>query len=140
MMESLTQKHEIEIHAKPEEVWRAITSPDLTRQYYFESAVESDWQPGSPLRYRLPDGSVAIEGVILESDPPRRLASTFSALWEPALRLDPPHRVVWEIEPSASGSKVTVSNRFDDRTATYVQVLGGMSVILNGLKRVLESR
>ena len=53
--------YEVYIRATPEEVWRALTDSELTNQYYYENTVESDWKPGSPMTYRNPDGSVAIE-------------------------------------------------------------------------------
>ena len=42
-------------------VWRAITETDYTLRYYYGSAIETDWKPGSPYRMTI-DGELQIEG------------------------------------------------------------------------------
>ncbi|MGZ8475562.1 MAG: ArsR/SmtB family transcription factor, partial [Candidatus Limnocylindria bacterium] len=69
--------YEVYIQAPAERVWQALTDSELTKQYYYGNTVESDWKPGSSLRYRNPDGSEAISCEILEADPPRRLVHSF---------------------------------------------------------------
>lgn len=44
-------KKMIHIDAPVSEVWKAITVPDIVKQYFFGSTVESDWKEGSPLTY-----------------------------------------------------------------------------------------
>ena len=51
------------IRATPESIWRAITETDFTLRYYYGSAIETDWQPGSPYRMTI-DGELQIEGEI----------------------------------------------------------------------------
>ena len=128
------------IKAPPEAVWRALTESDFTTRYYYRSTVESDWHVGSPYRYAI-DGETAIEGEILEADPPRRLVMTFSAVWDPALAGDPPTRLSWELEAAGPGvTRLTVVHGgFDGETKTYRQVTGGWSWILAGLKSLLET-
>jgi uncharacterized protein YndB with AHSA1/START domain/DNA-binding transcriptional ArsR family regulator len=131
---------QIFIRATPEEVWRAITESEFTLRYYYGSTVESDWQAGRPYRYAIGDDE-AIVGVVLESDPPRRLVQTFDARWDDDVRPDAPSRLTWEIEEVMPGvSKVTtIHDEFPSRTATFEQVAGGMPFILSGLKSLLET-
>ncbi len=128
------------IKATPEAVWRALTESDFTTRYYYRSTVESDWQPGSPYRYAI-DGETAIEGEILEADPPRRLVMTFSAVWDPALAIDAPTHLSWELDEAGPGlTRLTVIHGgFASETETYRQVTGGWSWILAGLKSLLET-
>ena len=128
------------IKAPPEAVWRALTESDFTTRYYYRSTVESDWQAGSPYRYAI-DGETAIEGEILEADPPRRLVMTFSAVWDPALAADAPTRLSWELDVAGPGlTRLTVVHGgFEGETETYRQVTGGWSWILAGLKSLLET-
>ena len=53
---------------------------------------------------RVPDttATAAIEGVVLESDPPRRLAITFQALWTDAVRADAPSKIIFEIDDAGA--------------------------------------
>lgn len=131
---------QIFIRATPEQVWRAITDPELTRRYYYQSAVESDFTSGSRYRYMIGDLE-AIVGTVLEADPPHRLVQTFDARWDDEVAPDAPSRLTWEIEETSPGvSKVTtIHDGFTARTATLESVSGGMPFILSGLKSLLET-
>ncbi len=56
MSESPRHVYEVYIAATPEQVWRALTESEFTKQYYYGNTVESDWKPGSPMVYRGADG------------------------------------------------------------------------------------
>ncbi|RZQ62974.1 ArsR/SmtB family transcription factor [Amycolatopsis suaedae] len=66
------------IRTTPETLWRALTEPAFTLRYW-GAELKSDWQPGSPLLWRTgADGPLEDLGqVVLEADPPRRLAYTW---------------------------------------------------------------
>jgi uncharacterized protein YndB with AHSA1/START domain/DNA-binding transcriptional ArsR family regulator len=128
------------IRTTPEQLWEAITSSEFTQQYYYGSTVESDWRAGSPYVYRI-GGDDQIVGEVIESDPPRRLVSTFDARWDQEVAADPPSTISWEIEPAGSGvCKLTVVHEgLAPDSATASQVDGGMPFILSGLKSLLET-
>ena len=51
----------IEIDAPMEKVWEALTSPEWTKKYMFNCAVESDWKLGSPVLWKMEhEGQVII--------------------------------------------------------------------------------
>jgi hypothetical protein len=54
-----------------EKLWAALTSAEFTRQYFFGRRIESDWEVGAIVRYWQEDGTLDVEGTILEYDPPR---------------------------------------------------------------------
>jgi uncharacterized protein YndB with AHSA1/START domain/DNA-binding transcriptional ArsR family regulator len=132
--------HTTFIRATPEAIWRALTESDFTRRYYYGSTVESAWTPGSPVSYRIGD-ELAIEGTILEADPPRRLVMTFHATWDADVAADDPTRMAFEIDESGPGvSRLTVvHDGFTAQNATYRQVGGGWPFIAAGLKTLLET-
>ncbi len=135
-----THVYEIYIRTTPERLWRAITDGSDTARYSYGTAVSSTWQPGAPMTYSYPDGTLAAEGVVLEADPPRRLVTTFHATWDEEMAADRPHRMTWEITPAGESCRLVVtSDDFDGETATYRSFQGGMSVILSGLKTLLET-
>ncbi len=37
------------IETTPEQLWDALTSTTFTRQYWFDTELQSDWKVGSPL-------------------------------------------------------------------------------------------
>jgi uncharacterized protein YndB with AHSA1/START domain/DNA-binding transcriptional ArsR family regulator len=128
------------IKTTPDQLWRAITESEFTTRYYYRSAVESDWKPGSAYRYHI-DGEEQITGTVIEADPPRRLVQTFDARWDEDVAADAPTRLSWEIDEAGPGMcKLTVvHDGFASRSATYESVSGGMPYILSGLKTLLET-
>jgi uncharacterized protein YndB with AHSA1/START domain/DNA-binding transcriptional ArsR family regulator len=139
-MDRPSHVYEVIIHATPEKVWEAITRPEMTRQYFYGTLVASDWKPGSPLAYSYPDGRPAAEGTVLEVDAPRRLKHTFSAVWDESVKGDAPHTMVWSLTPMGAATKLVVESfDFAGETATLQAFRGGMSVIVSGLKTLLET-
>ena len=137
---TLRHIQQIHIRTTPERLWEAITHAGDTRNYFYGTLVDSTWQTGAPLTYRNDDGTLAAEGVVIEADPPRKLVHTFSALWDEAVTPDPPHRVTWTIEPVGPVCRLTVEHEgFEGRTATLESVQGGLGIILDGLKTLLET-
>lgn len=139
-MTALKHVYEIYIRATPERIWQAITDPDLVQRYYFNSVIESDFQPGSPLVYRQADtGRLDIEGEVVEADPPRKLVHTMAVRWDPNVN-DEPTRVTWEITPMGEACLLSVTHDgFTSETETYHQTKGGWPMILSGLKTLVET-
>jgi uncharacterized protein YndB with AHSA1/START domain/DNA-binding transcriptional ArsR family regulator len=136
MSEAPKHVYEVYIAATPEQVWAALTQSEFTRQYYYGNDVESDWQPGSPLVYRNPDGTEAIQCEIIEADAPRRLVHTF---FFPGTD-ESPSRCTWSIEPRGAATLLTLTHdEFDGETSTYRSVAHGWVPVLSGLKTLLET-
>jgi uncharacterized protein YndB with AHSA1/START domain/DNA-binding transcriptional ArsR family regulator len=142
---TLRHIQQIHIRTNPERLWQAIPTASDTRNYFYGTLVESTWKQGKPLTYRNADGTLAAEGTVVEADPPRKLVHSLSALWDESVAADPPHRVTWTIEAlgDPKGSEVcrlTVEHEgFTRDTATLRSVQGGLSVVLDGLKTLLET-
>ncbi len=62
------------IRTSPDKLWEAITSPDFTVRYFHGTRIESTYDPGAPVVYRNADGSVAVDGEVLEAEVGRKLA------------------------------------------------------------------
>ncbi|TMB60330.1 MAG: hypothetical protein E6J49_12615 [Chloroflexi bacterium] len=132
---------QIFINATPEQVWEAITDPEFTAQFFYNGRVKSDFRPGAPLTYvDERDGSLQIEGIVVEADKPRRLVLDEKYVWAPDVAADPVHREVWEIEPLGKVCKLTVSfYEVALDCATMRSILGGIPLIVSGLKTLLET-
>jgi uncharacterized protein YndB with AHSA1/START domain/biotin operon repressor len=134
-----THVYELYIRTTPERLWEAITDGEMTQQYYFGSAVASDWTPGARFEMRSPDGTqLWVEGEVLEVDPPRRLVQSFIAHWDAEMEQQAPSQVTWEIEPRGGSCRLRVIHEGLTEAAAR-RVSGGWPQILSGLKTLLET-
>jgi uncharacterized protein YndB with AHSA1/START domain len=149
-----THVSRVYIKATPEAIWTAITDPDWTVKYGYNSRTEYDLRPGGAYRgyasdamkaYGGPD--VILDGEVIESDPPRKLVQTWRPLWDPEMVKEGFKRLTWEIEPGEGGvTMLTVTHELSGAPRTAAQVTGqikqaggGWPYILSDLKTLLES-
>jgi uncharacterized protein YndB with AHSA1/START domain len=126
----------IYILTTPEKVWEAITDQKISASYWERENV-SDWKVGSPWEHRLPGESPDIVGKVLESDPPRRLVTT----WAPPAEPDNPakiSRVAIDIEDLGGKIRLTVTHTDLDEQGLK-DVSGGWPAVLSNLKTLLET-
>ena len=82
-----------------------------------------------------------VDGEVIEADPPRKLVTTWRAVYDPETAAEPHSRVTWEIEPAGEHvTKLTViHDELEAAPKTAANVAGGWSYILSGLKTLLET-
>lgn len=131
----------IYIASTPEKVWRALTTAELSRQYFFGHAVEVDLRVGGAFIVRTPDGSLHISGEVIECDRPRKLTVTFNVNWPELIEKLGPTLVTWEIEQAGDAVKLTLIQSHDRELSDDILSGGrsGWPAILSGLKSVLET-
>lgn len=130
---------EIYIRTTPEDLWEAITNPEIRAKYQFGAGVESDWTTGSSFRMGSPGAPGPLgEGTNLEVDPPRRLVQSMIALWGDDVRSEGTTRITWDIEPVGDSCRLTVTHD-QLRDGANPQLYGGWPMILSGLKTWLET-
>ncbi len=54
------------IRTTPAKLWKALTNPQLIRQYRFNTTVECDWKKGSAWKMTHPDRGLLDTGEIVE--------------------------------------------------------------------------
>ncbi|MGH6681354.1 MAG: SRPBCC domain-containing protein, partial [Bradyrhizobium sp.] len=86
----------IYIAATPEQVWRALTSAEFSRQYFFGNAVEIDLRIGGAFIVRRPDGALHISGEVIECEPESKLTVTFNVNWPQLVERLGPTLVTYE--------------------------------------------
>ena len=75
----LLVKNEIEIEAAAAKVWEVLTFSKFTTQYMFGCEVESDWQEGSSIKWKMQhEGKeiIPVTGIIKEIHPNVKLVYT----------------------------------------------------------------
>jgi uncharacterized protein YndB with AHSA1/START domain len=132
--------YEISIRTTPERLWQALTDPELTQKYYFNTRAESDWKPGSPVVYRTQDGFVVLTGKVVEAEAPRRLVTTFEPTWSNEVANMAPSTVTWEIEPSGEESKLRLTHSgLDSASSDARGILDAWPPTLSSLKSMLDN-
>jgi uncharacterized protein YndB with AHSA1/START domain len=128
------------IKTTPEKLWKAITTPEFQRQYWFGVVYETDWKIGSPWRMVYPDGKLTDTGEVLEFDPPKRLVLKWLNEWSEDLKAEGYSRCTMEIEPMDNAVKLTVTHTMERAESKLIgAVSGGWPRILSNLKSLLET-
>lgn len=130
------------IRSTAEQVFRALTTPEFTMQYWGGAELTSDWQVDSPLEAVHPDREDFI-GKVLAVEPPHRLSYTFTGRTEEAAGR-PPTVVEFAISPFGDEAvKLQVLHTGftdDEQGAQDVRDVGeGWPAILAALKTLLET-
>jgi DNA-binding transcriptional ArsR family regulator/uncharacterized protein YndB with AHSA1/START domain len=132
--------YEIYIRTSPEKLWKAITDPSFTKQYFYGTSVKSTWKAGAEVLHLDDKGAQVIAGKVLEIDPPRKLVTTFLGVHDAEQAKERASRVTWQIEKKGAVCKLTlVHDDFDGETKTYREVGPGWNPVLSGLKTLLET-
>ena len=126
------------IETSPEKLWHALTDGDFTERYWFGHRVASDWKAGSPYRFAH-QGKTSVEGKVLISDPPKRLAYTWVPCSADAKR-EQTSRVTFDLEPRGATVKLTVTHdNLDEGGKTLRDISGGWPMVIASLKSLLET-
>ncbi len=126
------------IGATQEKVWNALLDPALTKRYWFDHRNISTWNPGDPWQHHDDsDGATDVEGIVLESDPPRRLVLSWG---DEGGTADAASRVTFDLESNAGVTKLTViHDRLEAESHRYRSVSRGWPMVLSNLKSFLET-
>ena len=124
------------IRSTCDQVYKALTDKEITRQYWGHNNV-SDWKPGSSWEHRrASNGNVDIQGEVIEVKPPQRLVISWASPDSPDNR----SRVTFDIESAGDMVKLTVTH--DDLEAGSGMDKGirhGWPLVLSSLKSLLET-
>lgn len=128
----------IYMRTTPERLWSELTDSSTERPWWGNTRQESEFTPGSPIRY-LRNGGIDVEGEILESDPPRRLAYTFHVAGPGPQHDEGPTLVEYVIEADGPRTRLTVTHsNFRRDSAVRRGVSKGWPSILSHLKTWIE--
>jgi uncharacterized protein YndB with AHSA1/START domain len=151
-----TQVYRVYIKATPQAIWDAITRPEWTERYGYGGRGEFDLRPGGAYTGHASEGmrstgapDVAVDGEVLEVDPPRKLVQTFRMVMDPAMAAQGFTRVTYDIEERKNGvSRLTLTHELEGAPQLAVLMSGGMedqgagggwNWVLSGLKTLLET-
>jgi uncharacterized protein YndB with AHSA1/START domain len=131
----------IYIAASPEQIWKALTTADFSRNYFSGFAIEADLKVGGAFIARAPDGTEHIRGEVIECDPPKKLTVTWNVNWPGLVEKLGPTLVTYEIEEAGDVVKLTMLQSHDRDISDDILSGGraGWPAILSSLKSLLET-
>jgi uncharacterized protein YndB with AHSA1/START domain len=129
------------ISSTPENVFNALTDPEMTRQYWVHHRNASDWKAGSEWRHEDYDNAslVDIVGAVVERTPPKTLVITwaFPADTGNAAKTS---RVTFTVEPWNTVVRLTVTHdELEPDSPMLRGVSSGWPLVLSSLKSLLEN-
>jgi uncharacterized protein YndB with AHSA1/START domain len=127
--------------AAADRVWQALTTGDISKQYFFGRRVEIETKPDGAFRMWQPDGTLDVEGRVVICEPPRKLAVTWRVMWVEEMRKLPECLVTYQIDDLGEVVRLTMTEshqiELDDKMLEGGR--RGWPVILNNLKTLLET-
>jgi len=142
MDKTFTAKATTTINAPASKVWKALTTPEILKQYYFGADIVSDWKVGSSIVYKgqWQGKSYEDKGTILAFEPNKLLVATH---WSPLSGVpDSPenyHKVTYELSEQNGKTTLTLTQ---DNNATEEEKNQNdqfWKTLLDGLKKLLEN-
>lgn len=132
----------IYVAATPAKVWRALTQGKMTAQYFFGRRIEIKLRRGGKFRFWQPDGTLDVEGKVVECEAPHRLAVTWRVMWIPEMRKLPDCLVTYRLDDLGKVTRLTMTEGHQIKLSEAMLEGGrrGWPVILSSLKSLLETR
>jgi len=131
------------ISSTVEKVWDALTNTKHTEQYFFGTAIQSDWRVGSRVEYSR--GEVTDFGEILSYEPHKNMSYTWESVFDETIRQGPTVVTFRLQEMGEDIVKLTLihDNLTDadyvDEPNTFRGCNNGWPFILSNLKSYLET-
>jgi uncharacterized protein YndB with AHSA1/START domain len=141
MNQTYIAKASIQIQATNAKVWEALTQPELIRQYLFGTEVTTDWQVGSPIRYKGVWQGKAYEdkGKVLQLEPGKLIVSSFWSSLEGEADIPENYKIVrYELLDEGGGTRLTIvqDNNATEEDARHSEQ--NWKMVLGGIKALLE--
>lgn len=140
-MSDLSTSLSITINASAEEVWKAITTPELIKHRFFGVDTVTDWEVGSPLVHKGEYQGKPYEdkGEVLRFEPPRLLVHSH---WSPVSgKPDSPENyqeVTWALSDQNGATELTITEHNLPSEEAKGVTEESWKTVLNNLKELLE--
>jgi DNA-binding transcriptional ArsR family regulator/uncharacterized protein YndB with AHSA1/START domain len=135
-----TQVYQIFIRASAEQIWEALTDPDISVQYFHGARIHVTPERRTT---RGPEGQVWGDTPVEVWDPPHKYVAGWSSGYDEEMGKEPMSRVTFEIVPSEDPAVmrlIVTHDKLDDSPKTAANVQGpGWMFVLSNLKTFLET-
>jgi uncharacterized protein YndB with AHSA1/START domain len=143
--QELVVRKTIHLEADSLKVWDALTTPSLTKKYFFGCEVHSEWLSGSNITWTgtMDSEPIEIKGKILDIEPGRLVRYTAWSKNSGLADIPSNHTIVTAvINDNTSGCDLSITdeNFGSDPGAEkrYQDSVKGWDMVLKGLKELVE--
>jgi uncharacterized protein YndB with AHSA1/START domain len=141
-MTDLKTWNSIVIEAPIDDVWRALTTPEVIKQWFFGVETQSDWKAGSPIVHtgEYQGKPYVDKGEILRIEPPRLLVHThWSDMSGTPDRPEHYQEVSWSLREQNGSTELTVAEQNLPSEEAKSVSEQSWDVVLDNLKTMLEA-
>lgn len=141
MNKSLKLQTSITVNAPVDKVWNALTDPKAIKQYMFGADIETDWKPGSTIRYTGEYNGKPYEekGEILQFEPNKVLRTTnFSSMSGKEDQPENYDTVTYRVHDLGDKTRVTISQEPVKNQKALEGSKANWKMVLKSLKKVAE--
>jgi len=126
------------INTTAQQLWEALTTPDLIRRYWNGFTMRSTWQINAPIALFKQDGTLNWEGKILSYDPYSLLSYTFDPSVDPRYAGETVSKVTWKLVPSMGVMMLAIIHEaLTDNFEEHVSI--GWPYFMSSIKSLLET-
>ena len=126
----------IYINAPAEKIWDALTQSEYTRQYFWGTNVESDWKPGSKIRFFSDDGTTFAEGEVIKAERGKVLSQAERMIGPDGKKGDE-SIITYEIQQHGDVCKLIVTH--EHSSEMHKNAINGWEMSMSSLKSLLET-
>ena len=129
------------IRVRAHQVWEALTTPSIIKQYFFGTDTETDWKVGSPIKFsgEYQGKQYQDKGNILEFEPEKKIKYSY---WSSMSGIeDKPENyvpVTYEVEENNGYTIVTITQENIPSEEMKQHSAENWSKVLKSLKDLLE--
>jgi uncharacterized protein YndB with AHSA1/START domain len=135
-----TQVYQIFIRASAEQIWAALTEPDITEKYFHGARIKVTPERRTT---RGPEGQVWGDSPVEVWDPPHKYVAGWLSLYNEELGKEPMSRIAFEIvetEDEGVMRVIVTHDKLENSPKTAANVQGpGWMFVLSNLKTYLET-
>jgi uncharacterized protein YndB with AHSA1/START domain len=140
-MEKLIAETSIVIDANVVNVWKAITTPELIKQYLYGTEVTTDWKVGSPINYKGEYNGKEYhdKGIIQKIEPEKLFQSTYwSSMGGKEDKPENYNQVTYKLSQKDGKTEVTLTQDNVNSEKEKQHATDNWSMVLKELKKVAE--
>jgi uncharacterized protein YndB with AHSA1/START domain len=133
----------VNIHGTVENVWEALTNPELIKLYFFGTNTVTDWKAGSPIKFygEWEGKHYEDKGTILEVETEKLIRYSY---WSSMSGIeDKPENyviVTYKIDGSDNDVNLTVMQENIPDEKMKAHSIENWNKVLDGLKKVVEEK